>query len=210
MARERERLRRIAKKVINLKNEMVTQKAEIKISRSRRRENTPATGITAGLNTLVTRKKKNLEHPKRLSNGKDPSYEFWQRAIRHKIIINEHKTPTAAEQVNYIINRYKRKAVAHLKANLRKGTFDGNPEHLMNFLKNLFNNPHRQDKALQQFQRLFIKPGDKYGDFYLKFRKLAANTEFPKSLLKSKLNQKITPELQFGAVAKITRPESIF
>ena len=80
----------------------------------------------------------------------------------------------------------------------------------MNFLKNLFNNPYRRDKALQQFQRLFIRPGNKYNDFYFRFCKLAANIKFPESLLKSELNQKITPELQFGAVAKITRPESTF
>ena len=49
-----ERFRRLIEKVVNLKNKMVTQKAEIKVLRSRRKENTPATGITAGLNTLVT------------------------------------------------------------------------------------------------------------------------------------------------------------
>ena len=97
---------------------------------------------------MVTKKKKNLEYLKCLSNGKDPFYEFWQRVIRHKIIINKHKTLIAAEQVNYIINRYKGKAAAYLKADLRKGIFNDNPEHLMNFLKNLFNNLYRRDKAL--------------------------------------------------------------
>ena len=58
MVRERERLRRLIKKVINLRDKMVTQKAKIKVLKSRRKENTPATKITAGSNTLVTRKKK--------------------------------------------------------------------------------------------------------------------------------------------------------
>ena len=167
-------------------------------------------GITAGLNTLVTKKKKSLEYLKRLSDGKDPFYEFWQRVIRHKITINKHKTPTAAEQVDYIINRYKKKAAAHLKAKLRKGIFNSDPEHLINFLKDLFNNPHYRNKALQQFQRLFIKPGNKYNNFYFKFRKLAVNAELPENLLKSELNQKITPELQFKATAEITRPKNTF
>ena len=56
---------------------MVTQKAKMEVLKSRRKENTPATGITAGSNTLVARKKKSLEYPKRLSNNKDPSYKFW-------------------------------------------------------------------------------------------------------------------------------------
>ena len=49
----------------------------MEVLRSRRREDTPAIGITAGSNTLVARKKKSLKYPKCLSDGKDPSYEFW-------------------------------------------------------------------------------------------------------------------------------------
>ena len=51
----------------------------------------------AGLSTVIIKKKKNPNYPKRLNNDKDPSYEFWQRVIRYKIIINEYKTLTAAE-----------------------------------------------------------------------------------------------------------------
>ena len=58
----------------------------------------------------------------------------------------------------------------------------------MNFLKDLFNDLYRRDKALQQFQRLFMRPGNKYSNFYFKFYKLAANAEFLESLLKSELN----------------------
>ena len=76
MAREYERLRRLIEKVINLKDEVITQKVKIKVLKSKHKENTPATGITAGSNTLITKKKKNLDHLKRLSNNKDPSYEF--------------------------------------------------------------------------------------------------------------------------------------
>ena len=95
--KECERFRRLVKKVVNLRDKVVTQKAKIKVLRSKRKENTPATGITAGLNTLITRKKKNLEYLKRLSDGKDPFYKFWQRVIRHKIIINKYEILTAAE-----------------------------------------------------------------------------------------------------------------
>ena len=37
-----------------------------------------------------------------------------------------------------------------------------------------------------------------------------ADVELPESLLKAELNQKITPEFQFGATAKITRPGNTF
>ena len=55
-----------------------------------------------------------------------------------------------------------------------------------------------------------MRNNDKYNNFYLKFRKLAADIKLPESLLKAELNQKITPELQFGAAAEITRPGNTF
>ena len=53
------------------------------------------------------------------------------------------------DQVNYIINHYKKKAATHSKANLRKKIFNNDPERLINFLKDLFNDSNRQDKAPQ-------------------------------------------------------------
>ena len=97
IVKEYERLRRLMERVVDLRDKVVTQKAEIEASRSRRRENYPATGITAGLNTVINKKKKNLDYLTRLNNSKNLFYEFWQRVIHYKIIINKHETPTAAE-----------------------------------------------------------------------------------------------------------------
>ena len=133
--------------MVDLKNELVSQKLELEALRSTRREATPATILTAGSSAPIARKKKSLDHLKRLSDGRDPSFEFWQRAIRHKLTVDEHETPTAGEQIDYIINRCEGKAAAHLEADLRQGMFDNEPERLMDFLKDLFNDPHRQDKA---------------------------------------------------------------
>ena len=58
MAKERERFRRLIKKVVNLRDNVVTQKVKIKALKNRRRENTPAIEITAGLNTVIIKKKK--------------------------------------------------------------------------------------------------------------------------------------------------------
>ena len=71
------RLRRLTEKVIDLRDDVVIQKAEIKTLKTRRREDTTAIGITAGLSTMMIKKKKSLNHLKRLNDGKVPSYEFW-------------------------------------------------------------------------------------------------------------------------------------
>ena len=61
MVKKRERFRRLVKKMVDLRHNVITQKAEIKALKSRWREDTPATGITAGLSTMITKKKKNLD-----------------------------------------------------------------------------------------------------------------------------------------------------
>ena len=174
-----------------------------------KREETPTTVLTAKPGAPVTKKKKSLDHSKRFNNGKNSSFIFWQRAIQYKLTVDDYKAPTAGEQVDYIINHCEGKAAAYLEADLRKRIFDGNLEGLIRFLKDLFNNLHRRDRALQQFQQLTIRDGKKYSDFYLRFRKLAADAELPENLIKVKLNQKITPELQFRAAAKIARPGGV-
>ena len=67
MAKECKRLRCLAEKVVDLKDDVITQKAKIKALKSRRKEDTLATGITAGLSTVITKKKKSglPETPKR-------------------------------------------------------------------------------------------------------------------------------------------------
>ena len=60
----------------HLRSIIITQKTEIKALKSKRREDTPATGMMAGLSTVINKKKKNLNHLKRLNNNKDPFYEF--------------------------------------------------------------------------------------------------------------------------------------
>ena len=92
MVKERERFRRLTEKVVDIRDDVITQKAEIKALRSRHREDTPAMGITAGLNTVITKKKKkNLNYLKRLNDDKNHFYKFWQRVIHYKIIINKYK-----------------------------------------------------------------------------------------------------------------------
>ena len=117
----------------------------------KKREESPTTVFTAELGAPVTKKKKSLDHLKRLSNSKDVSFKFWQKAIQYKLTVDNYKALIAGEQVYYIINRCKEKTTIYLKADLHKGIFDGDSKGLIRFLKNLFNDPHRRDRALQQF-----------------------------------------------------------
>ena len=66
----------MAGKVIDLKDKLASQQLELEALRSKRREATPATTLTAESSVPVIKKKKNLDHPKRLSDGKDLSFEF--------------------------------------------------------------------------------------------------------------------------------------
>ena len=62
--------------------------------------------------------------------------------------MDNHEALTAGEQVDYIINCCKGKAAAYLEADLRKGIFNSDSEGLIRFLKDLFDNSYRRDRAL--------------------------------------------------------------
>ena len=164
------------------------------------------TSGTPGTRDEAPRKKKSLEHPKKLTDGTDPSHEFWIRAIRHKLTVDDHETPTAGEQVGCIVTRREGKAAEHLEAHLRASTYDGNTEGLLGFLKTLFDDPHRQLRSERQFRRLYMKKDDKFSEFFLKLSQLAAEAEISRSSYKHELAQKISDNLQISAAREATYP----
>ena len=68
-------LQRMADKVVDLKNKIINQKLEIKAIWNKREE-TPTTIFTAKPSAPVTKKKKSLDYPKRLSDSKNSSFKF--------------------------------------------------------------------------------------------------------------------------------------
>ena len=50
-------------------------------------------------------------------------------------------------------------------------------------------------KAEEQFRRLHMRKDDIFGEFFLKFSKLAAEAEIPPLFYKRELSQKITDRL---------------
>ena len=157
------------------------------------RENAPSPRMAT---ETQGRKRKALEHPKRLSNGSDPSYEFWRRAMEHKIETDEADMPTPASQAAYIVSRCEGKAAEHLEPHLRAETYKEDPQGVFEFLKTLFDNSLLQMRAEEQFRRLFMRKDDSFRDFFLKFSKLAAEAEIPHASYKRELSRKITDELR--------------
>ena len=156
------------------------------------------------------RKRKALEHPKRLSDGSDPSYEFWRRAMEHKIETDKADMPTPASQAAYIVSRCEGKAAEHLEPHLRAETYKKDPQGLFEFLKTLFDDPLLQMRAEEQFRRLFMRKNDIFRDFFLKFSKLAAEAEIPHACYKRELSYKITDELRRASAREATDTSTTF
>ena len=119
--------------------------------------------------------------------------------MRHKMTMDEHEMPTPAAKAAYTISRCKGKAAGHLEPALKARTYDEDPEGLMAFLKDSFDDTHRKLRAEGSFRRLYMRKGESFKDFYLKFTELAAESKLPKSLYKSELGRKITYELYKSA-----------
>ena len=74
--------------------------------------------------------------------------------MRHKILTDIQDIPTDKAKTAYIISRCKGKAAEHLEPALRTGIYNEDPESLIAFLQDLFNDPYLKRKAQAAFKGL--------------------------------------------------------
>ena len=67
--------------------------------------------------------------------------------MRYKILTDVQDMLTDKAKAAYIISRCEGKAAKHLRPALRTGIYDEDPEGLMAFLQDLFNNPYLKRRA---------------------------------------------------------------
>ena len=67
--------------------------------------------------------------------------------MRHKILTDIHNILTDKVKAAYIISRCEGKVIEYLRPVLRTGIYDENPEGLMVFLQDLFNNLYLKYRA---------------------------------------------------------------
>ena len=65
-------------------------------------------------------------------------------------------------------------------------------------------------KAEEQFRRLYMRKDDIFGEFFLKFSKLAAEAEIPPSFYKRELSQKITDRLKRASAREVMNTSITF
>ena len=152
------------------------------------------------------RKRKALDHPKRLGNGKDPSFDFWKAAMKHKLEKDRDDYPTAEDRASYIMSRCEGSAAQQLEPYLRKGTYEKDPEGLLELLKDLFHDPLRREKAEAEFYRLYMKKNQSFAEFYAQFVQLAADAEIEPTALKRELSKRVTDDLKKATARESSDP----
>ena len=76
------------------------------------------------------RRSAKIPDPPVFSDGMDPTWETWNKAIREKLLVNEDYYPSSDAQIAYIYSRISGTAVEHLLS--RRGTDD--PDYFTNGL----------------------------------------------------------------------------
>ena len=150
--------------------------------------------------------RKALDHPKRLSDGADPSFDYWKTAMTHKMEKEAGNYPLPVDRTNYIISRCEGKTAKQLEPYIRKGTYRDNPEGLMDFLETLFHDPMRRERAETDFYRLYMKKEHTFQEFYAKFIQLAADAEIDEANLKRELSKRITFRLKEAVAQQSSDP----
>jgi len=160
------------------------------------RETTPS---SEGLSPAVRRKA--LDHPKRLNDGTEPTFDFWKTAMNHKMEKDANDFPLQEDKAAYIISRCEGKAAKQLEPHLRKKTYAKDPDGLMDFLEGLFHDPLQREKAEEDFLKLYMRKDQTFQTFYAKFVQLSAEAEIEDSRLKRELCKRINDDLK-KAVAR--------
>lgn len=151
------------------------------------------------------KKRKARPDPPKLSDGKDPTVEYWTLDMKNKLEADAEDYPTDKDQVGYCITRTEGKAAKHLGP--RVGSASKNPlvtaDEIFEFLGTVFKDRLTKKKARRQMSELKFRLGSSFHDFITDFRITAQEAEYDddewKELLDSALPDNMAQALAVQA-----------
>lgn len=151
------------------------------------------------------KKRKARPDPAKLSDGTDPTVEYWILDMKNKLQADEEDYPTDRDQVAYCITRTEGKAAKHLGP--RVGAKSKNPlttaNEIFEFLETIFTDRLTKKKARRALTKLRFYPGNSFHEFITDFRIKAQEAEYDeedwKELLESTLTDNMAQALAVQA-----------
>ncbi len=137
-----------------------------------------------------------MPDPPALSNGKSPTFDAWVLLMRQKLRANADHFPDSRSEVEYVFSRCEGEAASHLVAPMQDRERFGVVEDIIEYLTQIYRNPHQQMLAMKALRDLKMKVGDDFQAFASEYRRLATEAQMPESQWVSDFYHKLLDTLQ--------------
>jgi hypothetical protein len=139
-----------------------------------------------------------LPDPDKLTDGREPSFDYWSTAITGKLTINADHFQSEAARMHYVFDRTSGDAQAHLYPRHKRHAKDPftTADEMLDYLEEIMVDPHRTEDARHEFRDLKMGPGQSWHDFKTQFFHLADEAEIPLSERFTEMYEKMTPILK--------------
>jgi hypothetical protein len=141
-----------------------------------------------------------IPDPKALSDGQDPTYDFWRAAVMRKLKVNADHYPSEDAKVAFVIGVVSGDAANHIEPLI--GNEDLMLTELMHHLDAIFINPHKQKNARQEYRSLKMGNDGDFHQFVTKFRITATQAAIPADIWDEDFYAKLPAYIQRGYAAR--------
>ncbi len=137
-----------------------------------------------------------MPDPPALSDGKSPTFDAWVLLMRQKLRANADHFPDSRSEVEYVFSRCEGEAASHLVAPMQDLERFEVVEDIIEYLTQIYRNPHQQMLAMKALRDLKMKVGDDFQAFASEYRRLATEAQIPESQWVSDFYHKLLDTLQ--------------
>ncbi|KAF4627010.1 hypothetical protein G7Y89_g11143 [Cudoniella acicularis] len=124
-----------------------------------------------------------LPDPDKLSDGIDPTFEYWEVEIDSKLQVNADHFETEAARMAYIFSRTQGDARKHLFPRYNNRTLASlkfsTAQAMVDYLAEIYTNPHRTRDAEVEYNDLKMGDGQSFHEFKTQFLHLADEAQVP-------------------------------
>ena len=163
----------------------------------------PSVESQTAANPPIDRRQHKLADPDKLTNGKTPSFDKWEREMRGKLLANSDWFPTEASQITYACSRIAEPASDHLDNYFGKHstrTFR-TIDDLFKLMERNYGIPNKEVLYAEKFDAL--QQGNmEFTEFYTEFLRLAGPLDRDERTLIQYFKKKLNRRLQ-TAIAPI-------
>ena len=162
----------------------------------------PSPGRSDTINTEKHQRSAKVPDPPKLTNGIQPTFDFWHVQILGKFEVNADHFATEDARMYYVFNMTEGDSQKYLYERYKPDAHDRFHTHkeMIQHLRDIYSNPYRVEEARYEYQALRMGIHQPFHEFKTRFIHLADEAQIPPSQRFNDLFDKLTLSLKDKAV----------